>query len=288
LDRLRDPADGAFFFSASREGRPLETDKHLYAQAFAIYGLSAHSRATGNAESLAAARRVFSLIEDRYRREGKGYEEAFDLGWQPIANKLGRGGVGTRTTNTHTHLIEAYAGLLRAAADPTVAASLQDLLRLFVHRFLAEDGTHSHAYLDGDLHPLAGPISYGHDIEVSWLLLDAAEALADPNAVASLAPAAPTLARAAAAGGQCGDGGWIAQRSPEGQPDRYRDWWVQAEAVVGLVDAAMRTGDEGLMTRAEATWAFVERAVIDRDHGEWHERVDRQGSADPGRAKVGP
>jgi mannobiose 2-epimerase len=115
LDRLRDAQDGAFFWSATREGRPLQTDKHLYAQAFAIYALSAHARATGDEESLAAAKDLFALIEARAREKGAGYGEAFDSRWRPIDNsRLGCRVIGARTSNSHLHLIEAYTGLLRA------------------------------------------------------------------------------------------------------------------------------------------------------------------------------
>lgn len=288
LDRLRD-ADGAFFWSASRAGRPLDTDKHVYAQAFAIYALSTHARAAGNAESLAAAKHVFDLIETRAKDPAAGYSEAFDLRWEPVENgRLGCGEIGARTSNTHLHLIEAYASLVRTWPDPAPRAALENLLRLFLGHFLAGDGTHSHAFLDSQLRRLPGPISYGHDVEASWLLMDAADTLAEPTLRTELIPATNALCAAAAAGGQCEDGGWITQRTAGSEPDTRRVWWVQAEAAIGLVDAALRMDDPRLMSRAEATWDFIDRAVIDRVHGEWHQRVDRLGCADPTQYKVGP
>lgn len=288
LDRLRDRQDGAFFWSASREGRPLRTDKHLYAQAFAIYALSAHARATGDGESLAAAKDLFGLIEARAREPAAGYGEAFDSRWRPIDNsRVGCRGIGTRTANSHLHLIEAYTGLLRAWPDSPPRAALGDLLRLFVERFLAGDGTHTHCCLDNRLRPVPGPISYGHDIEASWLLTDAAEALGEADLTARLVSVAKTLANSAA-GGQCEDGGWVSERRSHGAPHPYRLWWVQAEAVVGLVNAAILEDDLRAMARAEATWAFIERAMIDRVGGEWYHSVDRHGHPDPKQAKVGP
>jgi mannobiose 2-epimerase len=289
LDRLCDPKDGAFFWSASREGRPLETDKHLYAQAFAIYALSAHARATGDEESLAAAMNLFGLIEARAGEYAAGYGEAFDSRWRPIENsRMGCSGVGTRTANSHLHLIEAYAGLVRASPHPAPRAALKELLRLFVERFLAGDGTHSHSYLDRRLRPLPGPTSYGHDIEASWLLVEAADTLAEADFTARLVAVASSLARAAAAGGQCSDGGWITERTFHGAPDTYRVWWTQAEAVVGLVNAAVLDDDPQMMAQAEATWAFIDRTLIDRVGGEWYHGVDQQGRPDPKQAKVGP
>jgi len=162
--------------------RPLETDKHVYAQAFGIYGLAAHARAAGDSESLEAAQRLFALVEDRARDRRTGsYGEAFDAEWRPLENRrLAAGGlVGARTGNTHLHLIEAYTGLLEARPDRAARAALRALLELFLARFIAPGANHTHALLDATLRPLPGPISYGHDIEASWLLVTAARAVGD-------------------------------------------------------------------------------------------------------------
>jgi mannobiose 2-epimerase len=159
---------------------------------------------------------------------------------------------------------------------------------LFVERFLAGNGTHTHSYLDSRLRPLPGPISYGHGIEASWLLTDAVDSLGETELAARLIPVARALAEAAAAEGQGEDGGWMAERTSRGAPNAYRVWWVQAEAVVGLVNAAILDGDPRMMARAEATWAFINHAQIDRAGGEWYHRVDRQGRPDPKQVKVSP
>jgi mannobiose 2-epimerase len=289
VDRLADPDAGGLWWSATADGRPLETDKHVYAQAFAIYGLAAHGRATGNAGSLETARRLFALVEERARDPRTGsYGEAFDAAWQPVENRrMAAGGrVGARTSNTHLHLIEAYAGLLEARPDPVVRSALKALLGVFVDRFLAADGGHSHALLDAALSPLPGPVSWGHDIEASWLMAAAARTVGDEGLEARVGAAATALARSAAAAGQAPDGAWMYERRADGAIDSHRVWWVQAEAVVGLVDAALRTGDATLMTRAERCWDFIERAMMDRDGGEWFWRVDAAGRPDHAMPKV--
>jgi cellobiose epimerase len=235
------------------------------------------------------AKDLVALIEARAREEAAGYGEAFDSRWRPIDNsRLGCRVIGARTSNSHLHLIEAYTGLLRAWPDAAPRVALGSLLRLFVERFLAGNGTHTHCYLDSRLRPLPGPISYGHDIEASWLLTDAVDSLSEAELAARLIPVARALAEAAAAGGQGEDGGWIAERTSRGAPNAYRVWWVQAEAVVGLVNAAILDGDPRMMARAEATWAFIDRAQIDRAGGEWYHSVDRQGRPDPKQVKVSP
>jgi mannobiose 2-epimerase len=287
LDRLRDPDDGAFCWSAAHDGRPLEGDKHVYAQAFAIYGLAAHALATGDEESLAAAHRLFALLEARARQADGSYGEAFDATWRPLPNRrVAPAGVdAARTMNTHLHLIEAFAGLLRVRADPSVKTALHGLLELFLGSFLASTGAHGYPALDSRLRPLAAPISWGHDIEASWLIEAAGDELGDPKLSGRLRAAAASLAGAAAAGGQCPDGGWITEA---GRTGAGRVWWVQAEAVLGLVNAALRGGNSSMMDRAEASWAFIERCVVDRKGGEWFQAVDGVGRPVREELKVGP
>src|SRR6185295_9092333 len=114
----------------------------------------------------------------------------------------------------------------------------------------------------------------------------AARAVGDESLKARVGAVATVLARSAAAAGQAADGGWIYERRADGTIDEHRVWWVQAEAVVGLVDAALRTGDAELMTRAERCWDFIERAIMDREGGEWFWRVDAAGHPDRAMPKV--
>ncbi len=290
LDRLRDPEHGGLFWSVTADGRPRSTDKHVYAQAFGIYGLSAHAVALGDAGSLAAARELFALLEARARQADGTYAEAFDRAWQPIKNqRLAPGGdIGTRTANAHLHLIEAYTALLRARPDAAPRAALRDLLSLFLERFVAADGTHTHQFLNARLEPQPGPISCGHDIEASWLIEAAGDALGDASLSDRLRAASAQLAAGAASHGQGSDGGWFTAAGGERGTGGDRVSWVQAEAVVGLVNAAVRGGKSEFMDRAEATWAFVERVMIDRAGGDWFEAVDGENRPLPERPKAGP
>lgn len=291
LTRLRDGAHGGLFWSVTHEGRPADTVKHLYAHAFGIYGLSAHAIATGNAESLGAAKELFVLLESRLRRPDGCYAESFDAAWRPIEDRriAWHGGVATITANAHLHLVEAYTTLLRAWPSAGPRAALHDLVRLMLDRFVKPDGTGLHPALDGALEPLPGPPSYGHDIEASWLLEAAGDALDDPALRQRLRTVAAAMAQAAATGGQLRDGGFLSspvRADATTLPPRV--WWVQAEAVVGLVNAAQRGANRDMMSRAEAAWRFIERAMIDRERGDWFEAVDADGRPIPGRLKVGP
>lgn len=290
LDRLADRETGGFFWSVTHDGRPQETDKHLYAHAFAIYGLSAFAAATGSAEAHDAAVETFGLIEDRARTARSGYREAFDRLWRPIDNgRLAPGHAGAaRTMNSHLHLLEAYTALAALTGEETHRSALADLLDLILRRFLAPGGTHAFSMLDDKLSPLAGPISMGHDIETAWLIDAAADVVGDAALSGRTRTASDALIRSASEFGYCGGRGFLTERGPDGTVDPWRVWWVQAEAVVGFVNAFQRTGDEAMLARAEVIWDYAERVMRDRRLGEWHWRVDATGRPDHRKPKVEP
>jgi hypothetical protein len=120
-------------------------------------------------------------------------------------------------------------------------------------RFLSVDKTYSHCFLSERLVPIPGPIShsYGHDIEACWLVEAAAEALADAAAKAEARQAVATLARATIAAGQMDDGSFILERKADGPLNRWRIWWGQAEALVGIINEAEQSGMPDGFDRAE-------------------------------------
>ncbi len=287
LRHLRDPAHGGLYWAVGHDGRPAETDKHLYAQAFGLFGLAGYAAATGDDAAFDAALRLFATIERHGRLPGGGYREAFDAAWRPVADRrlAPRGEIGTLTANTHLHLIEAYTSLARIWPDPALLDALRSLVDFVLGRFLADDGTHTHQSLDAALRPLPGRISYGHDIELSWLIEAAGDELGDAALSGRLRGVAAALAEHAAARAQDRDGGWSSDSVLRGRGARV--WWVQAEAMLGLLNAARRGGLGAMLDRAEATWRFIGDVMIDPD-GDWFGAVDRQGRPDPSHPRVGP
>ena len=97
--------------------------------------------------------------------------------------------------NSHLHLMEAYAALFRIWPDPHLEAALRTLVDILARRMTGEDG-HLRLYFDRDWTILPGEVSCGHDIETSWLLMEAASILGDPALTSSLRPLSLRLARA--------------------------------------------------------------------------------------------
>lgn len=289
--RFLDAADGGVYWAVDRAGRPVDDRKHVYAQAFAVYGLAEHHRATGREESLREAVALFRLIEGRARDAAcGGYREAFSRDWSPLEDaRLGETDLNApKSANTHLHLVEAYATLLRTWRDPELADRLRALVELFVDRIVDRSSGHLRPFFDADWTPRSGIVSYGHDIEASWLLSDAAAALEDRTLAGRVDAAALLLADAVLREGFDPMGGVFYLADPAGTVDREKEWWPQAEAIVGFLHAYQRTGRADFLAAARDTWAFIKAYMLDQQQGEWYRRVDRDGTLQPQHEKVGP
>lgn len=298
---LVDPAHGGVYWMVDGAGRPLDTRKHVYAQAFAVYGLAEHHRATGDAESLRLAVALYALVE-RHARDHRhgGYEEAFGRAWDLLDDvRLSEVDAPARkSTNTHLHVLEAYTGLYRAWPDPGLGARLAAVVELFLAHVVDAGRGRQRLFFDRDWTPRGGTVSFGHDVEASWLLLEAADALGDPALRARVAPAALRLAGAVRGVAFDAEHGGVYYEAPAdaidadavdySQIDTDKEWWPQAEAVVGFLAAYEEGGDPAFLRAAEATWAFVRRHVADAAGGEWFRRTARDGTPRPGHEKVGP
>lgn len=286
-----DPTFGGVFWMVDALGRPLDERKHVYAQAFAIYALVEHFNATGDERSLESAIGIFKLIEAHaHDAELGGYEEAFSRDWKRLDDvRLSAVDANERrSTNTHLHVLEAYTPLYAVWPDARLRARIESLLELFLDRIIAPDGGHVIAFLTEDWRPRSGKVSFGHDIEASWLLVEAARALADVALTERVQAAAVRLATSVLEHGVDTVNGGLFNECVDGHLDTDKEWWPQAEAIVGFLAAFQDTGRGDFLDAALSTWRFVTVHLIDRRNGEWLRRVNRAGDESRGGEKVGP
>jgi mannobiose 2-epimerase len=194
-----------------------------------------------------------------------------------------------KSMNTHLHVMEAYANLLRAWDGDGLRDRLRALVEIHLQRILDPDTGHLLLFFDEEWGPVDRAVSYGHDIEASWLILEAADVLDEADLREEAAGVAGKIARTTLAEGLDREhGGVFAERGDGGPLDAEKHWWMQAEAILGFVNAWELTGHASFLEAAESTWDFVDRFLIDRTHGEWRWRVARDGRPIPGLPKVEP
>lgn len=287
IKRFYDPEFGGTYWSLNADYIPLDTKKQIYAIAFAIYGLAELNRATGDAEALEYAIKLFRSIEEySYDKEKDGYFEAFTREWDPIEDmRLSEKDANeSKTMNTHLHVIEAYTCLYRVWKDPLLETRLRGLVDIFDKRILAEDG-HLKLFFDNDWHCNYDIFSYGHDIEASWLLYEAAQVLGEKAVLERVEERIPSIV-AAATEGFTPDGGMIYEKCAE-EIDGDCHWWVQAEAVVGYFNLWEHFGAEDGLENALHCWEFIKAGLVDRENGEWFWSVRADGTVNRDEDKAG-
>ena len=295
IDKFYDKDFGGVYWSLDADGEPLDAKKQIYAQGFAVYGLSEYARATGDNEALEYAVKLFETIEKySFDSEKDGYVEAFTRDWQSIADmRLSDKDENTsKTMNTHLHILEPYANLYRVWKDTRLERQLRNMIDLFVNRILNKETYHLDLFFDNDWRTDGNIISYGHDIEASWLIHEAALVLGDEALLKRIEPVIVSIARAADEGLNP-DGSMIYEAAPPILPDgeelaegdrcqslpsmgrlegldRELHWWVQAENVVGHVNLYQHFGDEKALDTAVKCWQFIKDKLVDHANGEWH------------------
>ncbi len=266
---LVDKEFGGVLWCVDYSGQPVETQKQVYAIAFTLYAFAEYYRASGLEEAKEKAVGLYTLIQlYGYDCIYGGYEEAFTRDWKPPLPPETKTDV-KKSMNTHLHILEAYATLYSIWPDAGLKGHLRDLLLVFHDKIADRETGHLHLYFDEQWNPQGNSISYGHDIEASWLLQQAAEILGDEVLIEKFKALSLRMADAAAEGLDA-DGGLWQEFDGEGQKiSAEKKWWPQAEAIVGFVNAYQNSHDEKYLRLAENTWEFIRAHIIDREHGEW-------------------
>ena len=273
IDRFYDKEFGGIYWSLDYKGNPLDTKKQIYAIGFVIYGLSEYHRATGDKEALDYAIRLFEDIE-RYSFDSvkNGYCEAFTRGWSELADMRlsDKDENECKTMNTHLHILEPYTNLYRVWKDERLKKQVVNLVNLFLEKILDTKTYHLNLFFEDDWTNKYQIVSYGHDIEASWLIHEAALVVGEQDLLKKVEPAIVKIAEAADEG-LSPDGSMIYENFVSKKKiDSELHWWVQAENVVGHVNLFQHFGDEEALHIALRCWNFIQTKLVDKVHGEWH------------------
>ena len=301
IDHFIDKEYGGTYWSLDYKGRPKDTKKQFYAIGFTIYGLSEYARATGDREALDYAMELYECIEEHsLDREYNGYIEACTREWGEIADmRLSELDANyPKSQNTHLHIIEPYTNLFRCIKELKAAescdyvpaigsvlpigvtvpddfvvrleSSLRNLITIFTDKILNPDTHHLDLFFDMDWTREAGRLeSYGHDIECSWLMHEAALVLGDETVLRKVETVVQMVAKASEKGLN-EDGSMVHEANLDtGYVDTDRHWWVQAENVVGWINIWQYFGDESALQKALRGWQYIKDNLIDREGGEW-------------------
>ena len=273
LDHFIDKEFGGVYWSLDYQGHPLDCKKQTYAIGFAIYGLSEYVRATGDQKTLDTAIALFHDIEKHaLDADNNGYIEALTRDWQPIDDMRlsDKDENGSRTMNTHLHILEPYTNLYKVWKDKRLENSIRNLLDIFTEKLLNPETYHLDLFFNDRWEGKRNIESYGHDIEASWLLHESALVLDDKKVLRKIEPIIRKIAVAADEGLRS-DGSMIYEHWKDNDSyDMQRQWWVQCENIIGHINIYQYFREETSFGVAVRCWSFIQKNIVDWDKGEWH------------------
>lgn len=263
---------GGLFWSINADKTPKDTKNQIYALAFAIYGLSEYYAIAKDEKALEIAINLYLKIpEHSYDPEYKGYFEALTRDWKPIEDlRLSdKDANEKKTMNTHLHIVEAYANLFRVWKDKTLQNNIVELLQTIEKHFINTETGHLRLFFDENWIEKPDVISYGHDIEAAWLLLQCAEISEDETLIINYKKHAIQMAEATKEGLDSDGGLWYELDPKKNELVAEKHWWVQAEALIGFYNAYQLTGDETYLDIVYKNWKFIKKYILDKENGEW-------------------
>ena len=290
MDRFWDAEYGGAFWRLDDTGRVIDDSKKIYGQAFYIYALSEYCRALGAPAALERATALFDLIE-RHAHDPRygGYLEVRRRDWSEAdanARLSDKDLSEKKSMNNHLHVLEAYTNLYRVWKDPRLEQRLRELIELFEQRILDVRTYHFNHFFDEPWRVRSDSYTFGHDIEGSWLLCEAAEVLEDAGLLRRVRAVALRMAEVALREGIDADGALCYEGKGGRVIDRGKECWPQAEAVIGFLNAFQISADTRYLETVFRVWDYIENHLADRVHGEWFWRIGETGQPDPALPKV--
>jgi len=277
MQHFIDHEQGGVYWSVDHRGNILDDRKQIYGLAFCIYGMSEYYKMSENPAALELCKILFTCIEQySYDIKYGGYFEAFTREWKMIDDlRLSEKDANEKKTmNTHLHIIEAYANLYSVWPDTGLRQKISSLLDIFEKHFINKDSFHLNLFLDEQWNLRSSLISYGHDIEAAWLLLQCAEIIQDDEYIKIYRKHAVEIANSAAEGLDSDGGLWYEYEPLDEVMIREKHSWPQAEAMIGFLNVFQITGNKKYLLQSLKSWEFIKDQLVDKKNGEWFWGVD--------------
>jgi mannobiose 2-epimerase len=289
LEYFYDREFGGVYWLLDSQGVPLDDKKKAYGHAFMIYALASYYRVTGKRTVLDSAVDLFKIVEGHFLdRKYGGYFEATLRDWS-VAEDMRLSAIDMnekKSMNAHLHILEAYTNLLRVWRCPTLKEQIVNLLKIFRDHIIDPDTSHFNLFFDDAWQIKSRTVSPGHDIEGSWLLFESAEIINDPELKAEIKNR--SILQATAVLDRClgHDGSLVYEIHPDGAKNMEKHWWVQAEAMVGFLNAYELTGDYKFFRAMKDVWQYIQTNLIDTKNGEWFYKRLHDGKVDEKEPKI--
>jgi mannobiose 2-epimerase len=287
-----DKKHGGFYMYVTYKGKVANDRKFTYGNAYAVYALAEYARVFDDATAKELARETVSILDEKmWDVKHKGYLEVASRDWEYMPNifMIHYDEESQKTMNTHLHVLEAYANLLRIDDSKTLRHRVRTLLYLFLNKIVNHDNWHFNYFQQRDWTVTDHNYSLGHDIEGSWLLYEAAEILNEPEALADTRRVCVNMARAVYDIGIMPAGGIYTEYDvTKREYSKQISWWEQNEGVIGFLNAYDLTEEEKFLNASLHTLNFIENHFIDKENGGWYAYLNANHQPQKNRLKCSP
>ena len=287
-DFFIDKEFGGVYWTVDYKGKPLDTKKQIYAQAFVIYGLSEFYISSKNEEAKELAIELYNtILKYSYDNKNGGYIEALTRDWKQIADlRLSKKDANEKKSmNTHLHVLEGFTNLYRIWTDEKLKERITELIYIFLNHIIDPKTHHLVLFFDDEWNVKSNIVSYGHDIEAAWLIQEAAEIIVNKPAYGTgrqilekVKQVSVQIAEAAAEGLDRDGGLWYEFDVDKSHLIKEKHWWPQAEAMIGFFNAWEITNNEEYLDKSVSSWHFIKEHIIDKKNGEWFWGINKDNS----------
>jgi mannobiose 2-epimerase len=311
--RFWDANRGGYYWLVDRQGQLLDGMKLLNPMSYVLEGLAEYALAFNDAQARQEALDLFEIIERRaHDSMHEGYHVSFTEDWQPIRDYRHGSGIaasscvapdaevhpvlvdshGRKSSDWHLGILEALATLYDVTGETSVRNRVLELVNIFTDRVVDLEQGYARFYFTDDWQPAdrngdSTRCLYGLDMEMSWLVTESA-ALVGRNRDPKVEQACLALVDHALRDGFDNQRGGLYLEGPASGPAdmERKEWWQQAEALVGTLNAYQLTGLPKYLQAFELEAQFILDDFVDREHGEWYAAIDPDGKIDG--TKAGP
>ena len=275
MKNFNDRKYNGFFWRLDFQGNTKNDLKKSYGQAFSIYSLAEFYKASKNVEAKKEAIRIFTLLEKHAYDDAKGgYFEVCNRDWKIADDQsLSPKDMNVdKSMNTHLHILEAYTNLYKIWPDRRVKKKLIELVNIFIDHIIDHNSYHLRLFFDKNWENQSKEISFGHDIECSWLLLETVQLLDNQKLQEKVNKISLKMVQATLSGFNK-KGGLYSGLNQDKELKKDFIWWIQAEALVGLLNAYQLSHEKSLLEKIDRSWQFIKNNIVDNTYGEWFYKV---------------
>jgi mannobiose 2-epimerase len=299
-DVMWDKTNGGFYTLVNRKGTVIPggtSPKDAYGNAFAIYAMAAYYQATGDTNAITAAKTAFLWLEyNSHDSLYYGYFQHLSKEGKPLKrtrNTPSTSDLGYKDQNSSIHLLEAFSELYTVWPNNLVRQRLEEMLLLIRDKLINPKG-YLNLFFKPDWTPISfkdsseavilkhsnlDHVSFGHDVETAYLMLEASHLLKIENDTATMRVSKSLIDHALKNGwddkvGGFYDEGYYFKDKPGIKIIRdSKNWWAQAEGLNTLLLMAdhFPNDEQQYFKKFQTQWNYIQHYLIDHEYGDWYQ-----------------